>query len=88
MGNSKISISLKSALGRVKRTKIWGVGGVCNMHVGIFDFEHVEVSWGHLVHFFRNWAITQKPLIVDRNGRKFGSLSVLFEKRAHDYNSS
>ena len=42
------------------------------MHVGIFDLEHVKVIWGHLVHFSENWAVTQKRLIVERNGRKFG----------------
>ncbi len=29
------------------------------MHVGIFDLEHVEVIWGHLVHFSENWTVAQ-----------------------------
>ncbi len=40
--------------------------------VGIFDLEYVKVIWGHSVHFSENWAVTQKRLIVERNGRKFG----------------
>ncbi len=41
------------------------LGGVCNMHVGIFYLEHVKVIWGHSVHFSKNWAVTQKRLIVE-----------------------
>ena len=51
-----------------KRMKIWANGGVCNMHVGIFDLELVKVIWGHLVHFSENWAVTQKRLVLERNG--------------------
>ena len=105
MGNSKISISLKTTHRRAKRTKIWvflkviwghsvhfsenwpetqkrliveqnrrkcGPGGVCIMHIGIFDLEHIKVIWGHSVHFSENWAVTQKRFIIERNGRKFG----------------
>ena len=50
----------------------------CNMHVDIFDLEHVRVIWGHLVHFSKNLAIIRKQLSVERNGRKLGSFSVLF----------
>ncbi len=25
--------------------------GVCSMHGGIFDLEHVKVIWGHSVHY-------------------------------------
>ncbi len=39
---------------------------------------------GHLVHFSKNWAVTQKRLVVERNGRKLGSFSVLFENRGRD----
>ncbi len=42
------------------------------MHVGIFDLEHVKVIWGHSVHFSENCTVTQKRLIVERNGGKFG----------------
>ena len=30
---------------------VGGEGGICNMHAGIFDLEHVKVIRGHLVHF-------------------------------------
>ena len=46
--------------------------GVCSLHVGIFDLEHVKVIWGHSVHFSGNWAVTQKRLIVVQSGWKFG----------------
>ncbi len=42
------------------------------MHVGIFDFEYVKVIPGYSVHFSQNWAVTQKRLTVERNGRKLG----------------
>ncbi len=45
-----------------------GVRGVCSMHVGIFDLEHVKVIWFHSVHFSKNWAVSQKLLIVQQNG--------------------
>ncbi len=28
-----------------------GLGGVCTMHLGVFDLEHVKVIWGHSGHF-------------------------------------
>ncbi len=40
------------------------------MHVGVFDLE--LVIWAHSVHFSENWAVTQKRLIVERNGLKTG----------------
>ncbi len=46
------------------------------MHVGIFDLGHVKVIWGHLVHFSENLPVTQKWLVVERNGRKFGPWGV------------
>ncbi len=42
-----------------------GLEGVCKMHVGVFDLEHVKVIWDHLVHFSENWAVTHKRLIVE-----------------------
>ena len=61
----------KTAHRRAKRTKIWALRGACNMHV-FFYLEHVNVIWGHSVHFSKNWAITQKWLVVERNRGKFG----------------
>ena len=52
------------------------MGGVCSMHVGIFDLEHVKVIWGHSVHFSENWAITQNRLNVERNGQNLGLSAV------------
>ena len=57
---------------RVKQIENLALVGVCNMHVGILNLEHVKVIWGHSVHFSENWAVTQKRLIVERNGWKFG----------------
>ncbi len=28
-----------------------GLGGICSMHVDIFDLEHVKFIWSHSVHF-------------------------------------
>ncbi len=53
-----------------------GPGGACSMHVGIFDLEHVKVIWGHSVHFSENWPITQKQVIVERNGQKIWASGV------------
>ncbi len=64
------AVTQKMAHRRTKRTKIWASGGVCSMHVGIFDLEHVKISWGDSVLFSKNWAVTQKRLIVERIGRK------------------
>ena len=63
----KIGPLLKMAHRRVKLTKILA-SGVCSMNVGI-DLEHVKVIWGHSVHFSKNWAVTQKWLIIEGNGR-------------------
>ena len=57
-----------------------GLGGVCYMHVGIFDLEHVKVILDHLVHFSKSWAVTQKRLIIDQNGQNWDH-SVYFLKK-------
>ncbi len=68
----KLGCNSKTAHHRAKRTKICAP----LVHVGIFDLEHVKLIWGHSVQFSENWPVTQKRLIVERNGRKFGPLGV------------
>ena len=45
--------------------------GVIKSYVGDTKSYHVKVIWSHSVHVSENWAVTQKPLIVERNRRKF-----------------
>ncbi len=52
--------------------------GLCSMHVGIFNLDHVKVIWGHLVHFSKNWVVTQKRLIVERSEQKFGPWECMY----------
>ncbi len=53
------------------------------MHVGIFYLEHVKVIWVIQCTFPKigQYPVTQKQLLVERNGRKLGSFSV---KRGSD----
>ena len=73
----KLGRNSKVAHHRAKQIENLTLVGVCSIHVGIFDLVHVEVIWGHSVHFSRNWAVTQKRLIVVRSGRKFGPQTCL-----------
>ena len=58
----------KTAHRRAKRIKLWasGVYVVCVWVLLTLDMS--SSFWGHLAHFSKNWAITRKWLIVERNG--------------------
>ena len=49
-----------------------GLGGYMWYAYWYFDIECVRSFWGHSVNFSQNWTVTQKWLIVERNGQKFG----------------
>ncbi len=71
----------KTAYRRTKGTKIWasGVYVTCMFFfffIFFFYLEHVTVMLDHLEHFSENWAVTQKRLIVERNGQTFGPWGV------------
>ncbi len=64
----------RTAHRRAKGTKKWasGRGGVHSMQISIFDLEHVSVIW-IIRRTSKNWAVTQKRLIVEQKRQKFES---------------
>ncbi len=53
-----------------RHARKFGVVGVCVIHMGTFDLEHVKVNSGSLRALFSEW------LIVERTRRKSGPLGV------------
>ncbi len=53
------------------------MGWSYSMRMGTLDLKILRPFGGHSVHFFQSSASTRKHLIVERNGRQFGPLSLL-----------
>ncbi len=65
----KIGPLLKMVHRRVKWTKFWALGVYVALCCCFFHLEHIKVVWGPSVHFASQNGVTQKRLIVERNGQ-------------------
>ncbi len=49
------------------------VGDTSNTYMGTFDIVVFRVILGSLGALVSKWHVTQKPLVVEQNGLKFGT---------------
>ena len=67
-GNQKPQLSGKRAT-----VEIWVFGGKCSVYTGNFWQLSLKSFWARSVHFrFSTSLVSQKRLVVERNGVKFG----------------